>query len=85
MKRPVRDPVSGTYTIKNKTYKEQLLFGFYADARGINVQNSNANDYSLEVVGSAGIGFTLTGNLLRLSTTFPSLVAIKGTSKSVLS
>ena len=25
MKRPVRDPVSGTYTIKNKTYKE--LFG----------------------------------------------------------
>lgn len=47
---------------KNRTYKEQLLFGFYADARGINVQNTNADDYSLEVVGSAGIGFTLTGN-----------------------
>ena len=25
MKRPVRDPVKGTYTIKNKEYKE--LFG----------------------------------------------------------
>lgn len=47
---------------KNNTYKEQLLFGFYADARGINVQNTNTNDYSLEVVGSTGIGFTLTGN-----------------------
>ncbi len=46
----------------NKTYKEQLLFGFYADTRGINVQNTNADDYSLEVVGSAGIGLTLTGN-----------------------
>lgn len=47
---------------KNETYKEQLLFGFYADARGINVQNTDADDYSLEVVGSAGIGFTLTGD-----------------------
>jgi len=46
----------------NKNYKEQLLFGFYADARGINVQNTNADDYSLEVVGSAGVGFTFTGN-----------------------
>ncbi|WP_222984204.1 hypothetical protein [Flagellimonas meishanensis] len=47
---------------KNETFKEQVLFGFYADARGINVQNINADDYSVEVVGSAGIGFTFTGN-----------------------
>lgn len=45
----------------NKKYKEQFLFGFYADARGINIQNSEADDYSLEIVGSAGVGFTVTG------------------------
>lgn len=47
---------------ENKTYKENLLFGFYADARGINVQNTETNDYDMEVVGSAGMGFTLTGH-----------------------
>ncbi|APY06915.1 hypothetical protein BWZ20_00755 [Winogradskyella sp. J14-2] len=46
----------------NKKYKEELLFGIYADARGINVQNTETNDYDLEVVGSGGIGFTLTGH-----------------------
>ncbi len=46
----------------NKKYKEQFLLGFYADARGINVQNTDTNDYDLEVVGSGGFGFTLTGH-----------------------
>lgn len=46
----------------NKAFKEELLFGFYADARGINIQNTETNDYDLEVVGSGGIGFTLTGH-----------------------
>lgn len=47
---------------KNEKFKEQLLFGFYADARGINIQNIDTNNYDVKVVGSGGIGFTLTGN-----------------------
>ena len=46
----------------NKKYKEELLFGIYTDIRGINIQNSETNDYDLEVVGSGGIGFTFTGH-----------------------
>ena len=46
----------------NKTYKEKLLFGFYADVRGLNFHNSETNDYSLKVVGSGGIGFSFQGD-----------------------
>ena len=46
----------------NKTYKEKLLFGFYADVRGLNFHNTETNDYSIKVVGSGGIGFSFQGD-----------------------
>ncbi|WP_179317685.1 hypothetical protein [Winogradskyella undariae] len=47
---------------KNSFYKESLMIGFYADARGINLHNPVNNDYSLEIIGSGGVGFTFQGD-----------------------
>ena len=46
----------------NKNYEEVMLFGFYADARGININNPTLNKNEIEVVGSGRIGFTFQGN-----------------------
>lgn len=46
----------------NKIYQEVWTVGFYADARGINIQNPETNDYDLKMVGSGGIGFTVRGS-----------------------
>lgn len=47
---------------KNKKYEEQLLGGFYLDARGLNIYNPTINEHETEIVGSGGIGFSFRGN-----------------------
>jgi hypothetical protein len=46
----------------NKTYKEKVLFGFYADARGINMHYPETDSHQIEVIGSGGLGFTFQGD-----------------------
>ncbi|TDX11226.1 hypothetical protein [Flavobacterium sp. S87F.05.LMB.W.Kidney.N] len=46
----------------NEHYQEKMLFGFYADARGLNIFHPKTNDYSIEIVGSGGVGFTFQGD-----------------------
>ena len=46
----------------NSRYKENLLLGFYADARGLNFYRPESQSHKLEVVGSGGVGFTFQGN-----------------------
>jgi hypothetical protein len=47
---------------KNDKYNEKILFGFYTDARGININNPSTNNNSLEIIGSGGVGFTFQGD-----------------------
>lgn len=45
-----------------KTYNDVIYYGFYADLRGLNLFNSETNDYDIEMVGTAGIGLTYQGD-----------------------
>lgn len=44
------------------TYNDVIYYGVYADLRGLNLFNSDTNDYDIEVVGTAGIGLTYQGD-----------------------
>lgn len=43
-------------------YNDVIYYGFYADLRGLNLFNSETNDYDIEMIGSAGIGLTYQGD-----------------------
>jgi len=45
-----------------KTYNDVIYYGLYADLRGLNLFNSETNDYDIEMVGTAGIGLTYQGD-----------------------
>jgi len=46
----------------NTVYKDRFLFGFYADARGINIYNEETKDYTMHLIGGGGLGFTFQGD-----------------------
>jgi hypothetical protein len=43
-------------------FNDVIYYGFYADVRGLNIQNSVTNSYDMEFIGSGGIGFTYQGD-----------------------
>ncbi len=43
-------------------YNDVIYYGFYADLRGLNLFNSETNDYDIEIVGTTGIGLTYQGD-----------------------
>jgi hypothetical protein len=45
-----------------KTYNDVFYWGFYTDVRGINLQKPSENAYSMDFVGSGGIGLTYQGD-----------------------
>lgn len=44
------------------TYNDVFYYGFYADVRGLNLHNSESNDYDMDFIGSGGIGLTYQGD-----------------------
>lgn len=45
-----------------KNYNDVIYFGLYTDLRGINTYNAEAKNYSMNFVGSGGIGLTYQGD-----------------------
>jgi hypothetical protein len=45
-----------------KTYSDVIYYGFYTDLRGLNLYNTQTNEYDMEFIGSAGIGITYQGD-----------------------
>lgn len=43
-------------------FNDVFYFGFYADLRGLNIQNTSTNKYDLEFIGASGLGFTFQGD-----------------------
>ncbi|MEC4005622.1 hypothetical protein OX283_013210 [Flavobacterium sp. SUN052] len=43
-------------------FNDVFYFGFYADLRGLNIQNTVTNKYDLEFIGASGLGFTFQGD-----------------------
>lgn len=43
-------------------FNDVIYYGFYADVRGLNIQNNITNSYDMEFIGSGGIGFTYQGD-----------------------
>ncbi|RZS93868.1 hypothetical protein [Aquimarina brevivitae] len=59
---PVTLRVMPSFKVKFDNYKDEFLFGMYADMRGLNIYNQQSTDYDVEVIGSGGIGFTYRGS-----------------------
>ena len=59
---PVTLRIMPSFKMKFENYKDEILLGFYADMRGLNIYNQGDADYDIEVIGSGGIGFTYRGS-----------------------
>jgi hypothetical protein len=51
-----------SFKLQSASYNDVIYYGFYADVRGLNIQNASASTYSTEFIGSGGIGFTYEGD-----------------------
>jgi len=50
-----------SFKIASENIKDAFYYGFYADVRGLNIQNAITDKYDTEFIGSGGIGFTYEG------------------------